>query len=118
MSKKGFPFAEGWQVCAALLFLTPTSLASDQVTTLSDTTPPTPVKIVGITSDYGLLRSTPALGSSVNSQSTGSWSSSKERGQWIDLQPDGNRSVGAIVCLSLTVAHNPSSSLSFLTSPR
>lgn len=68
-------------------------LNRDQKTTLSDTTPPTPVRIVGITSDYGLLRSTPALTSGISSQSRGAWSSSKEHGQWIDLQPDGNRSV-------------------------
>ncbi|UZJ54270.1 hypothetical protein CBS101457_003590 [Exobasidium rhododendri] len=65
-------------------------LHSDQVTTLSDTTPPTPVRIVGITSDFGLLRSTPLIDSTVSSRSAGSWASSKQHGQYIDLQPDGN----------------------------
>ncbi|KIM41443.1 hypothetical protein M413DRAFT_445443 [Hebeloma cylindrosporum] len=51
-------------------------LHSDQLVTLTTTTPHTAVRIVGITHDHGLLRTTPerpALGS-----------------EYIDLQPDGN----------------------------
>ncbi|GJE86299.1 biotin holocarboxylase synthetase-like protein [Phanerochaete sordida] len=50
-------------------------LHSDQVVTLTTTTPHQRVRIVGITSDYGLLRTIPESGASHN---------------FIDLQPDGN----------------------------
>lgn len=52
---------------------------SDQLVTLTTTTPPTRVRITGITADHGLLRTVP--------ERTG-WSSG-ETG-FIDLQPDGN----------------------------
>lgn len=55
-------------------------LVSDQLVTLTTTTPPTTVRITGITSDYGLLRTMP--------ERTG-WSSSTDL-SYIDLQPDGN----------------------------
>jgi len=55
-------------------------LHSDQLVTLTTTTPPTAVRITGITSDYGLLRTIPERSG---------WPSSEESG-YIDLQPDGN----------------------------
>ena len=54
-------------------------LCSDQLVTLTTTTPPKAVRITGITPDYGLLRTVP--------ERTG-WSSGEEC--FIDLQPDGN----------------------------
>ncbi|KIJ63680.1 hypothetical protein HYDPIDRAFT_41077 [Hydnomerulius pinastri MD-312] len=48
-------------------------LHSDQIVTLTTTTPHTNVRIVSITTDHGLLRTVPLSG-----------------GQYIDLQPDGN----------------------------
>ncbi|KAL9939054.1 hypothetical protein V8E36_001867 [Tilletia maclaganii] len=77
-------------------------LHSDQLATLTDTDPPTPIRIVGISSDYGFLRATPAS-STLTSASQGAWGegggsggggsgrfSRTADGQWIDLQPDGN----------------------------
>lgn len=52
---------------------------SDQLVTLTTMTPPKAVRITGITSDHGLLRTVP--------ERTG-WSSGD--GSFIDLQPDGN----------------------------
>ena len=52
--------------------------SSDQEVTLTTTTPHTPVRIVGITPEHGLLRTTPV-----------SWSGVYQQG-FIDLQPDGN----------------------------
>jgi biotin--protein ligase len=52
--------------------------------TLTTVEPPRPVRIVGITHDYGLLRTLP--------ERTG-WSKSWSHGaedDYIDLQPDGN----------------------------
>ncbi|KII91479.1 hypothetical protein PLICRDRAFT_38240 [Plicaturopsis crispa FD-325 SS-3] len=54
-------------------------LHSDQLVTLTTTTPPQKVRITGITPDHGLLRTVP--------ERTG-WSSGEEG--FIDLQPDGN----------------------------
>jgi biotin--protein ligase len=54
-------------------------LCSDQLVTLTTTTPPKAVRITGITPDHGLLRTTP--------ERTG-WPSGDEG--FIDLQPDGN----------------------------
>jgi len=57
---------------------------SDQLVTLTTVEPPRPVRIVGITHDYGLLRTLP--------ERTGwsqSWSHGAEE-DYIDLQPDGN----------------------------
>ncbi|KAF8915834.1 hypothetical protein CPB85DRAFT_1432544 [Mucidula mucida] len=54
-------------------------LHSDQVVTLTTTTPHKAVRISGITTDYGLLRTVP--------QRTG-WATGEEG--FIDLQPDGN----------------------------
>jgi biotin--protein ligase len=57
---------------------------SDQLVTLTTVEPPRPVRIVGITHDYGLLRTLP--------ERTG-WSKSWSHGaedDYIDLQPDGN----------------------------
>ncbi|TFK32107.1 biotin-protein ligase [Crucibulum laeve] len=55
-------------------------LHSDQLVTLTTTTPHTQVRITGITSDHGLLRTVP--------ERTG-WSP-LENERYIDLQPDGN----------------------------
>lgn len=67
---------------------------SDQITTLSDTTPPQRVRIVGITSDHGTLRAVPEE-STLTTESPGAWGASAgaaaKTGPWIDLQPDGNR---------------------------
>ena len=52
--------------------------ARDQVVTLTTTTPHRTVRIVGITSDYGLLRTIPE---------GGGYGASHD---FIDLQPDGN----------------------------
>ena len=52
-----------------------TSFRSDQVVTLTTTTPHQRVRIVGITSDFGLLRTIPESGATHS---------------FIDLQPDGN----------------------------
>lgn len=60
--------------CEALL----TSPNSDQVVTLTSTTPHRRARIVGITSDYGLLRTIPETGGYGGTQ------------DFIDLQPDGN----------------------------
>lgn len=70
-------------------------LHSDQETLLSDTVPPTRARIVGITSDYGLLRCVPIPDGPTafvpaDTFSPASWGPSKASGQWIDLQPDGN----------------------------
>ncbi|KAI9459140.1 class II aaRS and biotin synthetase [Lactarius psammicola] len=57
---------------------------SDQLVTLTTVEPPRPVRIVGITHDYGLLRTLP--------ERTG-WSRTSGHGvedDYIDLQPDGN----------------------------
>ncbi|KAE8217614.1 hypothetical protein CF319_g8338 [Tilletia indica] len=70
-------------------------LHSDQLATLADTEPPTPIRIVGISSDYGFLRAVHAS-STLTTASTGAWGDSSssglkaEKGKWIDLQPDGN----------------------------
>ncbi|KAK0544450.1 biotin holocarboxylase synthetase [Tilletia horrida] len=66
-------------------------LHSNQMATLADTDPPTPIRIVGITSDYGFLRAVHAT-SNLNTASAGAWGPSEKKGDgtWIDLQPDGN----------------------------
>ena len=56
------------------------SLFRDQTVTLGTTDPPTTVRIIGITEDYGLLRTLPVTPSY--------WSG--QGGTYIDLQPDGN----------------------------
>lgn len=60
---------------------------SDQLVTLTATQTPTPVRIVGITLDHGLLRTMPERGLSnpYFSSSVG-----KVEEEYIDLQPDGN----------------------------
>ncbi|KAF7762164.1 hypothetical protein Agabi119p4_8757 [Agaricus bisporus var. burnettii] len=62
-------------------------LHSDQLVTLTATQTPTPVRIVGITLDHGLLRTMPERGLSnpYFSSSVG-----KVEEEYIDLQPDGN----------------------------
>ncbi|KAF7969661.1 hypothetical protein HWV62_26706 [Athelia sp. TMB] len=58
-------------------------LGSDQLVTLTTTTPHQAVRIVGITPDYGLLRTLP--------ERTGYGHGSGDGGAgWIDLMPDGN----------------------------
>ena len=59
-------------------------IISDQLVTLTTVDPPVPVRIIGITHDYGLLRTIP--------ERTG-WGRSARHGaddEYIDLQPDGN----------------------------
>ena len=53
----------------------------DQVVTLTTTTPHRKVRVVGITEDYGLLRTIPEW------SGTGRFGSTLE---YVDLQPDGN----------------------------
>jgi hypothetical protein len=53
--------------------------ASDQLVTLTTTTPHTKVRIVGITPDYGLLRTIPVREGL-----------RADENEYIDLQPDGN----------------------------
>jgi biotin--protein ligase len=71
-------------------------LHSDQDTLLQDTEPPTRARIVGITSDFGLLRCVPLPGDGQSvhhvpdSHDPRAWASSMTPGSWIDLQPDGN----------------------------
>ncbi|KAJ3570382.1 hypothetical protein NP233_g4427 [Leucocoprinus birnbaumii] len=61
---------------------------SDQLVTLTTTTPPTPVRITGITLDHGLLRTIPERSPF---SSNPYFSSSRGGGEeYIDLQPDGN----------------------------
>jgi len=55
-------------------------LHSNEIVTLTTTTPERKVRITGITSEYGLLRTIPERDG---------WNSSKDEG-FIDLQPDGN----------------------------
>lgn len=57
---------------------------SDQLVTLTTVEPPRPVRIVGITHDYGLLRTLPERTGWSNSYGHGA------EGDYIDLQPDGN----------------------------
>ncbi|KAF5325174.1 hypothetical protein D9619_009794 [Psilocybe cf. subviscida] len=57
-------------------------LHSDQLVTLTTTTPHTAVRIVGITTDYGLLRTVP--------DRMGMRRSGGDDEDYIDLQPDGN----------------------------
>ncbi|KAF8579829.1 class II aaRS and biotin synthetase [Ramaria rubella] len=52
-------------------------LHSDQLVTLTTVSPPISVRIVGITTDYGLLRTMPERGQG-------------RKEEFIDLQPDGN----------------------------
>ncbi|PPQ77939.1 hypothetical protein CVT25_015414 [Psilocybe cyanescens] len=59
-------------------------LHSDQLVTLTTTTPHTAVRIVGITPDYGLLRTIPERSGMPR------YSSSAREDDYIDLQPDGN----------------------------
>jgi biotin--protein ligase len=61
-----------------------TNVISDQLVTLTTVDPPVPVRIVGITHEYGLLRTIP--------ERTG-WGRSARHGvddEYIDLLPDGN----------------------------
>ncbi|KAK0534277.1 biotin holocarboxylase synthetase [Tilletia horrida] len=70
-------------------------LHSDQMAHLADADPPTPVRIVGISSDYGFLRAVHAS-SSLTTASAGAWGPAGAGAgmgagaSWIDLQPDGN----------------------------
>lgn len=68
-------------------------LHSDQITTLTTTSPPQTVRILGITSDTGLLRAIPIdHASQLTSEDTAiAWGRSRGRQDGvIDLQPDGN----------------------------
>jgi len=57
----------------------------DQLVTLTTTTPHTAVRIVGITHDHGLLRTTADRPGLMSEYERNSW-----RSDYIDLQPDGN----------------------------
>jgi biotin--protein ligase len=61
---------------------------SDQLVTLTTTQTPTPVRIVGITLDHGLLRTAPERGKLDNPYFSSSGGKVEE--EYIDLQPDGN----------------------------
>ncbi len=56
---------------------------SDQLVTLTTTDSPTRVRIIGITTDHGLLRTVPERGSAF--EPVARW-----QPEYIDLQPDGN----------------------------
>jgi len=60
---------------------------SDQLVTLTTVTPPTQVRITGITLDYGLLRTIPERRTLGNPYFSSGGGSDEE---YIDLQPDGN----------------------------
>lgn len=53
----------------------------NEIVTLTTTTPERKVRIMGITSDYGLLRTMP--------ERNGGWIGNRDEG-FIDLMPDGN----------------------------
>lgn len=59
----------------------PDSLSRNEIVTLTTTTPERKVRIMGITSDYGLLRTMP--------ERSGGRAGEKAEG-YIDLMPDGN----------------------------
>lgn len=67
-------------------------LHSDQAALLTTVDPPVPIRIVGITSDTGMLRAVPDDGSSVmTSEDAQAWGTSSSGKGWAwDLQPDGN----------------------------
>lgn len=71
-------------------------LHSDQSALLTTVDPPVPIRIVGITSDSGMLRAVPDDGSSsggggVTSEDPQAWGSTISGRGWAwDLQPDGN----------------------------
>ncbi|KDN37679.1 class II aaRS and biotin synthetase [Tilletiaria anomala UBC 951] len=65
-------------------------LHSDQEATLMDTDPPTHARIVGISSDFGMLRAVP-VEHQITSADYDAWSkSATTTSPFIDLQPDGN----------------------------
>ncbi len=65
-------------------------LHSDQEVTLSDTVPPTEARIVGISSDFGMLRAVPRTSEVVSADAEAWGKSETSRAPFIDLQPDGN----------------------------
>lgn len=67
-------------------------LHSDQPALLTTVDPPVPIRIVGITSDTGMLRAVPDDGSYViTSDDEQAWSTASSGKGWAwDLQPDGN----------------------------
>lgn len=64
-------------------------LNSDQLVTLTTVTPPVPVRIIGITLDYGLLRTVPER-FGYSSSFDPYWGRRGEEEEYVDLQPDGN----------------------------
>jgi hypothetical protein len=68
-------------------------VSRDQLVTLTTTTPPKSVRLLGITLDHGLLRTVPADGH------TRSWDERTDG--YIDLQPDGNSfdMLSGLICL-------------------
>jgi len=65
--------------------LTLNMLQRDQPVLLTTTNPHTPVRIVGITADHGLLRTIP-----VRRAAFDPWTSRSGETDYIDLMPDGN----------------------------
>ena len=68
-------------------------MTSNEIVEVTTVTPPQRVKIVGITPDYGLLRTLP-IGQSnprgYGGLGYGAYSGSHQSSPFIDLQPDGN----------------------------
>ncbi|CAO1614637.1 unnamed protein product [Sympodiomycopsis kandeliae] len=67
-------------------------LHSDQEVLLTTVNPPVPIRIVGITSDTGMLRGVPVDNTSITSEDEHlAWGTSLSGKDWAwDLQPDGN----------------------------
>ena len=68
-------------------------MTSNEIVEVTTVTPPQRVKIVGITLDYGLLRTLPIGQSSpggYSGQESGGYGEIHQSSPFIDLQPDGN----------------------------
>jgi len=60
-------------------------VVSNEIVEVTTVTPPQRVKIVGITPDFGLLRTLP-----INQYGSGPYGGFSQSSPFIDLQPDGN----------------------------
>lgn len=60
-------------------------MVSNEIVEVTTVTPPQRVKIVGITPDFGLLRTLP-----IGQSDSGSYGGFHQSSPFIDLQPDGN----------------------------
>ena len=65
-------------------------MASNEIVEVTTVTPPQRVKIVGITPDYGLLRTLPIGQSNPGGLGYGGYGGFHQSSPFIDLQPDGN----------------------------